>query len=76
MRVRGAIAHRGPKVAIRAPIVQRAITPIVVARAIRQPKKLAPEAGQRANAYKPPNFLRETRQGKGDNFLAIEIREI
>ena len=33
-RARGTIAHRGPKVAIRAPIVQRAITPIVAARAI------------------------------------------
>ena len=35
VRVRSAIAHRGPKVAIIAPSAQRAaITPIVVARAI------------------------------------------
>jgi hypothetical protein len=33
-RVRSAMAHRGPKVATRAPIVQRAITPIVLAGAI------------------------------------------
>ena len=33
-RVGGTIAHRGPKVAIRAPVAQRAVTPEVVAGAI------------------------------------------
>ena len=34
VRVGGTIAHRGPKVATRAPAVQRAVTPVVVAGAI------------------------------------------
>ena len=33
-RVGGTIAYRGPKGAIRTPVVQRAVTPVVVAGAI------------------------------------------